>query len=185
LTGRLTASAHASRRSTPESVELNGAATRQSSYRHERVLIRKEHVTTLARFSGAWTTQGPRNAVIRQATISELAPDQEADNIVGYREFHTSLQCICGFDIRQIHRSLDARERQTGEARVQASNDSTGAVQSAGAYTERRPGAARKDGRSGRSPGAGCNWRKCLGGWRSRTHPDIWRRPGPTRNTSR
>jgi hypothetical protein len=65
-------------------VELNGAATRQGSYRHERVLTRKEHVTTLARFSGAWTTPGPRNAVIRQATISELALDQEADDIVGY-----------------------------------------------------------------------------------------------------
>ena len=43
---------------------------------------------------------------------------------------------MAGFDIRQIHRSLDARERQTGEARVQASKGSTGAVQAAGAYTE-------------------------------------------------
>jgi hypothetical protein len=67
-------------------VELNGLATRQGGYLHEGVLHRKEHVTTLARFSGAWTTPGPRNAVVWQATIPELALDQEVDNIVGYRE---------------------------------------------------------------------------------------------------
>src|SRR5437867_1413248 len=58
-----------------DDVELNGPATRQGGYRREHMLLRKEHVATLARFSGAWTAPGPRNAVIRQATVPKLALD--------------------------------------------------------------------------------------------------------------
>jgi hypothetical protein len=146
-------------------VELNGAATRQGSYRHERVLTRKEHVTTLARSPALGLLQDLVTPSYGRRPSRSLPWIRRRTTSSGIENStRVSSAYVAGFDIRQIHRSLDARERPTGEARVQASKGSTGAVQAAGAYTERRPGAARKNGRSGRSPGAGCNWRKCRGG---------------------
>jgi hypothetical protein len=102
-------------------VELNGPrTTRQGGYLHEHVLLRQDHLAAFARFLSAWTTPGPSDTVIRQAAIPELRLDQDADNVVGCRQIHGGLQCMHGFDKRQIHRSLDARERQTGEAKVEA-----------------------------------------------------------------
>ena len=60
-----------------EMKNLPGASTTRESSLHHRLILRDTRVARVARFSVAWTTDDLPDAVMRQATVPELIPDQE------------------------------------------------------------------------------------------------------------
>jgi hypothetical protein len=48
--------------------------------------MREDYVARVARFAVAWATPGPTTAVMRQATVLELAPNEETGRLLVHSE---------------------------------------------------------------------------------------------------
>jgi hypothetical protein len=46
---------------------------------HQQLVLREDRVAGVACFAVAWTSPNPLDAVMRQATVLELVPDEEAN----------------------------------------------------------------------------------------------------------
>jgi hypothetical protein len=60
-------------------VHLNGPPAKRG---HQQLALREDRVAGITRFAIAWNTPGRSDAVLRQATVVELAPDEETKGFV-------------------------------------------------------------------------------------------------------
>ena len=51
---------------------------------HQQLVLREDRVAGLARFAVAWTTPNPFDALMRQAPVLELVPDEAAEGFLVY-----------------------------------------------------------------------------------------------------
>jgi hypothetical protein len=90
-------------------VHLKGSPTKiQRGPFHQQLGLREDRVASVARFAVAWSTPSRSDAVMRQATVMELAPDEEAKSFLVHRR---PLGCWAAVQ-RQIHRGPSVRRRQ-------------------------------------------------------------------------
>jgi hypothetical protein len=71
---------------------------------HQHLVLGEDRVAGVARFVVAWSTPGRSDAVMRQATVLEFAPDKEVESFL----VHGGLAGSIGVETRQIHRGLGA-----------------------------------------------------------------------------
>jgi hypothetical protein len=98
-------------------VHLNGPPAKR---RHQQLVLREHRVAGVAHFAIARNTPGRSDAILWQATVVKLAPDEEAE---GFVVQHMSLSGLDN-ETRQIHLGLNAGA-STREAEVQAAERST------------------------------------------------------------
>ena len=72
-------------------VQLKGPPAKvQSHPLHQHLVLREDRVAGVARFAVAWTTPKPFEAVMRQAPVLQLAPDEAAEGFL----VHVAAGCV-------------------------------------------------------------------------------------------